>query len=853
MVDYRIEARNYVGTISKLFNLCQSQGARYQPKSSFDPIYKVKKELERLEKALMNIYDKQGIFCAQLNRNVDYGNLLDRTFNDEIVLHTYSSLFASSSNLIVTPTTTTFRGIEPPVFLDYLLQIYRYLKYTILAWVESLNVNVGSLQAVLERFEMDLYEKHRNLSSTLLKGGSVRNIVSFSDELTMYPNVKSTGIMTSEFFKLESLSLGLNKQLIQISQLSTGEIAIFKVDSGLVSKYSDKNPQLLLSDLCQGKYEVLNVGKTLLFLPFKPTDLKIVEHFSSGVRLESASGNNINLNIFAEDFIQWNLTWKQKFLNLFGSNTYYTKTITHNNNDLSDILSDIKAISFEPEIDPIRPQAHSNNSSFNEDKAFGASRRVRQSTTEPSDREDILQRNNDNIFPMHYNVSSPVLDESPQILSEQLLKQDRVLEDARFRKSIAEFESLTLENLMALDSSIPMEQSPVRNVVESPQPNMLRSASHIFTVDNAESVISTEDTERMISDHSVTEESFTPCPAVYIPESYEKNSTSLLSVFSNRNKIGLSVNTSGQNESLYSNTPLSSGPTTPLFPKAKEELEPQRSFFHPPKELVLLNHSILFEDNAVKISSWNGFSWDQISSKRLNLTIFLTNNNEAVLVGYSDKGKNECQIVAKITSRWNISRSTAQDIQVRFSKTDLIDHMLKSANNYILTFRCQKVEKLMAILRQAQKNQLKSPISTSSTLGTLSTKTSSQCTDSLFSMETEKTVSTDIHDPSSLSSTLIAANMKAKHHIVVDSKKWQAQSIGKINLYLLKYNAKITGIKFEYTEANSTVETFIASRKDITRLKRTGIALTTDQGLHLFEFTSPTVTEQIYKLIQTTQ
>ena len=71
--------------------------------------------------------------------------------------------------------------------------------------------------------------------------------------------------------------------------------------------------------LASGNHDLMNVGRLLLFRPFKSGDLKVVRLDDNGAKLKTPIDNGIVLRLTCKDPIQWQEHWRHAIRNLFDS------------------------------------------------------------------------------------------------------------------------------------------------------------------------------------------------------------------------------------------------------------------------------------------------------------------------------------------------------------------------------------------------------------------------------------------------------------------------------------------------------------------------------------------------------
>lgn len=75
----------------------------------------------------------------------------------------------------------------------------------------------------------------------------------------------------------------------------------------------------LFQSLALGNHDLMNVGRSLLFRPFRSGDLDLIRLDDSGAKLKVPINNSIVLRLTCKDPIQWQEYWKHVIRKLFDS------------------------------------------------------------------------------------------------------------------------------------------------------------------------------------------------------------------------------------------------------------------------------------------------------------------------------------------------------------------------------------------------------------------------------------------------------------------------------------------------------------------------------------------------------
>lgn len=865
---------SHLKDITDLYKLCKN--VPLQPKSNFDPMSKVSNEIKTLLQNLSIIYNKHNYIYSKLIE--DSQTKLHGLFSDDEFLSAYKSLFTHCINLIFHVATNMFREEQSPNFLNLTLSLYQFIKDL------STQSRDITLSKVAIFFEHKFNESYSNLNLSAYKGNSVKNLLSFLPTTIIYPNLDPANIIDSHYFRLTCGKFNYKKELVELVELSNGDFLFYNLESGTMARIFDNGKTTLLEFLSKGNYNLLDVNKKVMFAPLKASDMSIVQYSNNGVVLETRIGNGVILELTSENVFHWESNWKNKIQSSFdnlSSKTSFTsiKQIPTFKNSIKTVTS-LKRSEDVFKFDSFLLNNSSLSKSvspYKEDEDTIPNTNLYRSDSLLNPINILPQKNLNND---RNETPGSLTGERPDIMTQKNLPSDGSFPAVRTEtmSSFNDIESLSIERLMELNENIDIELSPVR---ESPiKSNIVRSVSQTFLVRDSASITSKygkdatfnnnihESSTALLIDHDelddesiISEEEvesmasmFNPNIEFYKPSKLKKKrSNSVLSLFSNRNKRSLTLNTS-KNSSSASVFELNT-PDTPLFPQEPKTLT-KTSVVGPTKK-QLEQSNIVFEDNNVNLSNWNGNSWVNLGKNKQHIAIYLLQNNKIMFCAYDDIEKNQAFLLSHITSKWNILKTTAQDIQIHFPQKDCLDHILKLQNQYTITIRSNKTNELFNILQNCIGGEIHKRIRKSNTLTTLSTSSSSNISNSIFSNSGSLASSLTIEhmNMNKMRYHLLIPNIKIRYYILDQDKKWSFKGIATINVYLQEHENVKTGVKFEYQPDNLNSlgsfepSIFICPLNSVKKLRDTGLVINCDESFKLFEFTSRTITEQVFKLI----
>lgn len=831
--------REHLLTLRRLVAVCEA--LKPAPVSSLDPMVPICAQTELILSCLKVIIAKHS------NDKVTSSH---GTFNDIELLSNYNDFLFCSIKLLFSSETSSFRMGDHPEFAICIVKIY----WRLLEFQKALNPRSTQMSSMINAFEYQFRSSYNIANCNLLRLDQVHDLLSHTYDLVSPPLINIKDIAKRDYFRLTLNKFNVSHQLVEIFQFSNGELAIFKVNSGeLPSATSPKGRLLRL--LSEGNYKLFNLGRTLLFPSFREYDLEVVSMLASGTQLKTPTGNNIILKLQCVDPLQWESHWKLSFQKLFdkkniipvvpqsissaslakSSHLFQSFKLKHNK------LEDLRPASNEGL--PIRIPVPSTSNHEIENPEIR-----KESSKRPSGlrRSEPLQRPLSTL--MH-------IEEESETLAKKAIKLQS--------PSLKDIESFSFQKLIELDKTIQMVLSPVS--LDASLTEEYKSVSQQSSLErigpisernieesDAESAISVSENDACNSEEDIEEFStFNPSAEDYKPTLYKRKSSSLLSLFSSKNKKGLVVDTASANASAASI--VTSQSATPVSAKDKlPACNSKEDFTELPSFIDMKNDLAIFENDKVRITFWNDRQWEQIGVSSLQLSILRLENGEAVIVVYKEKEERQCKFVTRFSSDWKCNIATAQDIQVSIPSSDFVTSILP-AGNRTFNIRCYQIEGLMNSLQHCTRGHLPILMPTSATRATLSSAPSSNFSNSVTRSSTAVSGITNLKNESEIiNSLLLLSFVKIKYHTRVDGKGWQPKSIGYVDVYAQEFKGAVIAVKFEVfmdNQNNEHVTTFISQLHDIKRIGRTGLLLDKNAD-QLLEFTNKIIADQVYKLIK---
>ncbi|EDO18537.1 hypothetical protein Kpol_2001p42 [Vanderwaltozyma polyspora DSM 70294] len=878
----RVKEMEYMSQLKQLLAICET--FKGNGSSRLDPMMNVSCQTDIIANSLRLILVKYSSLPFYSDASLDFTALLSDLLEDRSLLDQYRLVLFTAIDLILNENISLFRIESHPQFVTCIINIYsRIIEYSSLALNSS-----DEFISLQKEFQYLFSTKYENLDSNLLKFNNVHDLHSFSNGLVSSFPVRLNEIVNRGYFILSIEKLNYKKIPVEIFQLSNGHLAIFKVDSEYIP--SDKND--ILSNLLNSKFQILNVGRSLLFPFLRKNDLVITNLLTGGCILKTKVGNNIELHIQSISELEWNKYWNLYFHKLFDEDNILqiddTIITTSTLNKSTHHLQSFK-IKYD-EITKLRPE---NTTGLAIQAPAARSLKVKGLDNNVSNlQKSMLHRSK----PLTGSLSSLIVDEM------------------KFQKSYTtEDLSKTNNNISGVDAGISIENeiknfrlsdNNTTDAINNKQTSLLsasnkNSPEKVNEVSDVDSIISElldENEAGLISEQNI-EASITSSPE-YIPSFYKKKSSSLLSVFAKNKSKNKTRKLQSSDNILDNNSPIfGSSTSSSLFhteegtgtlnpdpelmtssvsSKYNSELtDSNQDYFEVPDQFRKTSSNTVFEADGVKLSSWTGKGWSQLGNNSNSLSIIeIIKNNYALVLTCNEDTKygNNGILICKISASWKCMRSTAQDIQFTILGGNIVSSIIPIQEKNLFSIRYTMAEGLINVLSHCMRGNLPisntvSTLSSSTTAGTLSTANSS------YFDSNSSTVSNSFSNLSELGAydegvkvskntkdyktSLLLPSIRVKYHQQTSDNYWKAMGTGNVNIYSQEYQKVKIACKFEitYVDSNNRKEkkssTFVSYLHKINKVGRTGISLTdfATNNCQLLEFQNQIVADQVFKLL----
>lgn len=858
--------------------------------SSLDPMANFAKKADLMANSLRTLIIKYSTLPYLLENKESFNNSLAGLLRDNEVLTAYNTILINGMKLILDHTVSIFRFSVQNNFTTCIMNIHSKLS----EYSDNVQLSSNILNTMLHSFEQQFQSNYDDANCNILKYDRVHDLLSFTTRSIAASPIRLKDVVKRNYFLLSVDKFQYNDILVEIFQLANGQLAIFHVSSGELPYTSDAR-LTILSKLKKGNYELLNLGRTLLFSTIKQNDLVIISVLPVGFSLQTQTGNNVILNISCLDAIQWESNWKLCFQRLFDGNKITTyKNETNSLKLLNPFSHTSQKFNMKAQkLEELRPKGNQGAALFlpspkEMDKFEG---REEAST--------LFFRDFTNKKPIsHLHRSQPLPSLSVGSRNNDLSPIPLIKDEESAERSFDEMESLIFDKLLELDKSMKIVLSPMSLEDTMEEMRTVSTSSSMEIIDelneqsgeisDLESVVSemekeiffTEQKEIDNNDNNIN--SFNLDVEAHQPSFYSSKSSSLLSLFSNRNKKNLLINTANASEpSLFKTMPSKSSLITPISTThvpisaasnmkfSRTELE----HINIPEEFSVSSNKSIFSTNDVRFTTWNGKQWERVGKELSKLDIIETSENKLSMIIYtSNGGIQKAKLISFISNNWKCVKPTAQDIQIVLPNSSIVGSILPPKASHTITLRCREVERLMNTLDHCMEGNLPSSITERSISTSKTTETSSTTDSSYFSRSISK-LGQSISDTSDsdtseqefrsvnqkdFKSALLLPSIKIKLHKLDGSNMWVKNGTGQVDVYLQKYQEVNVASKFEisfmndnenYLDSNKII--FVSYLENIRRTGRTGLSFTdfASEEIQLLEFKNQVIADEVFKLI----
>lgn len=856
MLKFKNVQQEHVEALRELLVLCEA----LRPSTKF-----AQKYMKEVGVLLEFIANSLKILIAKHTLVASPSELLPRQlFADVELLNTYKDVLFGSIKLIFNKDTSAFRMRTEPSFTQNVVKIYMALMEFRSIWASE----TLQLKSMIHAFQYQFGSNYNVANCNILNLNQVRDLLSQTFDLISPPLLDVKSVAKRDYFRLSLERFGYNELLVELFQLSNGELAIFKVNCGELPA-----PTCLANDLLQrlfnGEYKLLDLGRTLLFPGLREYDLEVERLIDAGTELRTPTGNNVHLRLQCLDAMQWESHWKFCFQKLFDKKNIIPPVLQSSTlAPMTRSSHPFQSFKFKHQkLEDLRPK---NNSGI-------AIQMPQQVLDSQRAKENSIKDFKKDSFKLH--KSKPLERPSLSLMEEVDLSNTpkrNATNNTMFKSpSLRDIEKLSCSKLLELDKSIDMNLS--QTALETPEMKECKSISQHSSLEKIGPVLGGDIEESDIEsddDNENKENSiFNPSAEVYKPTLYRRKSSSLLNLFRPKNKKKSSVdsittttanNNNGvdKNDSRFSLSHKNSssslfGPRS-IASSSLSSKSSLNSLLKPnndvelPAGIELNNENTLFESRISKISSWNGRLWEPIRFKKLNLVVIKSENGENILVVHEERETYFCKLAARITPQWKCSRGGAQDVQLSIPSDKIMVTALPKEDQS-LNVRCVEADRLQNFLQHCMEadaivRPLPGSLPNSITAGTLSSNGSSFLSDQPTSIASN--LSALKLTAETTNTTLLLPNIRVKRYIHSENNAWQEQHPAMLDLHAHEYKGLLLGIVFRFLENGKDTDLLFVGLSEMRRIGTTGLLLACKDEERFLEFQNKVVADQVHRMIR---
>lgn len=218
MQKFKEVQREHVGVLKELLAFCET--LRPNSKAAQKYMNDVRLILEFVASSLKILIAKHTLVTSPNEL------LPGKLFADVELLNTYKDVLFGSIKLIFNKDTSAFRMRTEPNFTQDVIKIYTALIQFHRMWAaETLQ-----LKSMVHAFQYQFGSNYNIANCNILNLNQVHDLLSQTFDLISPPLLDVKRVAKRDYFRLTMEKFGYRDLLVEIFQLSTGELAIFKVN-----------------------------------------------------------------------------------------------------------------------------------------------------------------------------------------------------------------------------------------------------------------------------------------------------------------------------------------------------------------------------------------------------------------------------------------------------------------------------------------------------------------------------------------------------------------------------------------------------------------------------------------------
>lgn len=793
----KLEEENVV-KLNKLIPL--TEALSIQTRSKLDPMVSIKNSATNFRQQVGYLLDKYKIFFQVMATYDNESDLIDYWLFTMGVNTIIDNILKGSIPLILDRYLKIFREGINSNFTTYLLDFYSHLFH----YKELLSGDhEEQLDKMISTFENNFKRIYMIENNGLTKYDEVRDILSTNHNIVASLEIKNEDIVRKGFFRMTMNTLYRYTMLVEIAYLKNNSIAIFKINSNELPT-TIGSPRQFLQRLVQGEYQLLHLGKVLLFAVIRQHDLQIKKELSNGVELRTKTSNGVELKLASVDPIQWDTYWKLYFQRLFNLGNIKDEPLKHDihraiRKPLSSSLNFIEKhekLNRNPFID--------NDADIESIIGLGIELESSKEATPIDDSpENKISRNNSE-FSLHRSNPLGNLKEHTKVKNSSTNPFKESLTSDECIRKVSELDNLasTLGETVTFKDDGTNPTVPELRIDESKVKDdytkFLERASENTYLDKQLELV--HESNNDLKDYKKGEYT-----------DYMTNED----IYDEKNISGIN----GNGAKVLKEPNITSA-------DSKNDI-----FTEYIDAFMRMDNLPTFEESEIRVSFWNGTGWESlIKNIKMKLAVIMMHDMQPMLLYHSAGDMYESVFALFLTSHCKVGKATAQDIQIRFPKFSLCRGSVEGSS--VLNIRTASADKLLLILQNCiLGKQVYASHNVSRQISGHSMIQGDYCQTSV----SEQPI-------------ILLSNMRTKLH-TLKTNRWYPTSIGKllITAEIIKNNQML---RFDYIDSDNKQTNIVTDEWKLQRLGNTGIALMKSSTGVLFEFVNKNVTDEVWRLLE---
>ncbi|AGO12217.1 AaceriAEL141Wp [[Ashbya] aceris (nom. inval.)] len=228
------------------------------------------------------------------------------------VVGRYDALLAGCADLLFDSGMVRYQMRPRSEFLICVLQLYTKLE--LLCGVLAHD----GLAQLLRNFECTFVTRWNRTNMSLLRFDEVVDVLAVDAPFVSPPLFSLDNVVKRDFFELTLPKFGYTQLLVEVFQLDTGEIAIFKVNSERLPYRGDQGKRLLKQITSSGE-PLTSIGRSLLFSTFRKSDLTVLEEMPSAMHLTTRIDSDVHMILRAVYQFEWDTFWRCTLHTMFSA------------------------------------------------------------------------------------------------------------------------------------------------------------------------------------------------------------------------------------------------------------------------------------------------------------------------------------------------------------------------------------------------------------------------------------------------------------------------------------------------------------------------------------------------------